>query len=145
MLDLIVLFSISDIIITYCVYFYCIFLSRRQWMDCERRLGSLGNSFTAEEGRQARAIQQFGPSGVRFCFVPALLRSILTRLSSYLLRLFLLFYSCCPNARMFVRTLLLEFHISYNHTEWYLPFSDSATTSAQSESGGIWQYQTKHM
>ena len=41
MLDLIVLFSISDINITCCVYFYCIFLSRRQWMDCERRLGSL--------------------------------------------------------------------------------------------------------
>ena len=44
---------------------------------------------------------------------------------------FILFDSCCSHARVFGKTLLHEFFISYSHTEWYLPFSDSATTSVQ--------------
>ena len=32
---------------------------------------------------------------------------------------------------MFGKTLVHEFHILYSHTEWYLLFADSATTSAQ--------------
>ena len=43
---------------------------------------------------------------------------------------FILFHSLCFHARVFGKTLLHEFHISYSHTEWYLFFSDSATTSA---------------
>ena len=30
----------------------------------------------------------------------------------------LLFHSCCSHARVFGKTLLHEFHISYSHTEW---------------------------
>ena len=37
-----------------------------------------------------------------------------------------LFHSCCSHSRVFGKTLLYEFHISYSHTEWYLLFSDSA-------------------
>ena len=44
---------------------------------------------------------------------------------------FILFHSCCSQARVFGKTLLDEFHIQYIHTEWYLFFSDRATTSAQ--------------
>ena len=43
---------------------------------------------------------------------------------------FFLFHSCCY-ARVFGKTLLDEFHISYHHTEWYLLFSDRASKSAQ--------------
>ena len=32
--------------------------------------------------------------------------------------------------REFGKTLVHEFYISSSHTEWYLVFSDSATTSA---------------
>ena len=34
---------------------------------------------------------------------------------------FVLFRSCCSNARMFRKTLVHQFHISYSHTDWYLP------------------------
>ena len=44
---------------------------------------------------------------------------------------FVLFHSCCSYVRVFGRTLAHEFHLSYAHTEWYLRFSDSATTRAQ--------------
>ena len=60
------------------------------------------------------------PSGLRL-FVPALLLSILTLLflpySSVSL-----FHSCCSHARVFGKTLVHEFHISYSNTEWYLLF-----------------------
>ena len=56
-----------------------------------------------------------------------------SRLSSYLFRLFLCLISFLlfPGARVFGKTLVHEFHISYSQTEWLLLFSDSATTSAQ--------------
>ena len=41
------------------------------------------------------------------------------RFSSYLC-LFMLFHSCCSHARVFGKTLVHEFHISYSHTEWYI-------------------------
>ena len=73
------------------------------------------------------------PSG--FFFMPALLLSILT--SIFLPSFFyILFHSCYSHARVFGKTLVHEFHIS-SHTEWYLFFSNSATTSAQWESGAI--------
>ena len=34
---------------------------------------------------------------------------------------------------VFGKTLVHEFHIFYSNTEWYLLFSDSASTSAQYE------------
>ena len=46
---------------------------------------------------------------------------------------FVLFHFVCSHARMFGKTLVHELHISYSHTELYLFFSDSATTSALSE------------
>ena len=36
---------------------------------------------------------------------------------------FVLFRSCCSHARVFGKTLVHEFPMSYSHTEWYLPFS----------------------
>ena len=47
LLNFIVLFSISDIVITYYVYYYGIFISRMQRMDYRYRLGSFGNSSLA--------------------------------------------------------------------------------------------------
>ena len=44
---------------------------------------------------------------------------------------FILFHSCSSHDRVFAKTLLHEFLISYSHTEWYLLFSDSATTSVK--------------
>ena len=35
---------------------------------------------------------------------------------------FILFHSCCSYARVFGKTLLHEFPVSYSHTEWYLLF-----------------------
>ena len=65
-----------------------------------------------------------------FSFVPALLLSILVSLITFFCY-FVLCHSCCSHARVFGKTLLHEFLISYNHTEWYLFFSDSTTTRAQ--------------
>ena len=48
--------------------------------------------------------------------------------SSVTLSYFILAFS---HARVFGKTLTYEIIISYSHTEWYLRFSDSATTSAQ--------------
>ena len=42
------------------------------------------------------------------------------RLSSYRLRLFLYLHSFCSHARVFGKTLVHEFPISYSHAEWYL-------------------------
>ena len=44
---------------------------------------------------------------------------------------FILFHSCCSHAWMFGKTLVREFPMSYSHTEWYIIFSDSATTCAE--------------
>ena len=74
------------------------------------------------------------PSGLHFsrplCFFPY------SRLSSYLLRLFLyLIFIFAVPIRECLGKLLHEFLISYSDTEWYLLFSDSATTSAHCVSG----------
>ena len=62
------------------------------------------------------------PTGLIF-FVSALLLSILSPL--YLLFcFFVLFHSCSSHVRVFRKTLVHEcfhFHISYRHTEWYVP------------------------
>ena len=42
----------------------------------------------------------------------------------------ILFHSCCSHARVFGKTFVHEFHISYSHTEWYLFFLQ-CNTSAQ--------------
>ena len=44
---------------------------------------------------------------------------------------FILFHSFCSHAPVFSETLAHEFPISYSHTELYLIFSYSATTSVQ--------------
>ena len=54
-----------------------------------------------------------------------------SRLSSYQISLLLtffvslivLFHYCCSHARVFGKTLVHEFPISYSHTEWYFIFS----------------------
>ena len=47
------------------------------------------------------------------CFFPH------SRFTSYLLRLFfVLFRFCCSHARVFGKTHVYEFRISYSHTEW---------------------------
>ena len=43
-------------------------------------------------------------------------------LLSFFVYFFLLFRSCCSHARVFGKTLVHEFIMSYSHTEWYLPF-----------------------
>ena len=43
----------------------------------------------------------------------------------------ILFHSSCSHSRVFGKTRVHEFHITYRHTWWYLLFLDSATTSAQ--------------
>ena len=68
-----------------------------------------------------------------FFFVPDLpdFFRAYTLASSYLFVCFFnLFRSWCTHARVFGKTLVHEFPISYSRTEWYLFFSDSATTSA---------------
>ena len=51
------------------------------------------------------------------CFFPC------SRLSSYLfVCLFVIYRFCCSHARVFGKTLVHEFPMSYSHTEWYLPF-----------------------
>ena len=59
------------------------------------------------------------PSGL--FFVPILL-SILSLLNFFIC-FFVLFDPCCSHARVFGKTLVHEFPISYSHTEWYLLFS----------------------
>ena len=50
----------------------------------------------------------------------------------------ILFHSCGSHARMFGKTLVHEYPISYSHTEWYYFFSDIATTRARRESDTRW-------
>ena len=51
-------------------------------------------------------------------------------LLTFFVRFDILCNSCCSHARVFGKTLVQEFHISFSHTEWYLFFSDSVTRSA---------------
>ena len=57
-------------------------------------------------------------------FFRALFASFHTRASllTFLVCFIILFHSCCSHARVFGKTLLHEFHISYSHIEWYLFF-----------------------
>ena len=59
-----------------------------------------------------------GPSYTLF-FVPSVLPSIYSLLSTYLLLCdFALFNSCCSYVQVFEKALVHEFHISPCHTEW---------------------------
>ena len=59
-----------------------------------------------------------------FSFVPALLFSILTPLFCPSLPVPLSYFSLCrSDARVFGKTLVHEFPISYSHTEWYFLIS----------------------
>ena len=62
------------------------------------------------------------PSGL-LSFVPPHLLFPYSHLSSYRLRLFILIHSFSYHARVFGKTLVHEFPISYSHAEWYLIFS----------------------
>ena len=125
-------------VITYCVYYYCIFfLFMEQWVYYMCWLGSLVNSSTAAcrsdlGGTVGPSYTIIVPSGLLFtffaCFTSFLTHFSLISLSSVSLSFF---YSWCFHALVFGKTLVHEFHISYSHTEWYLIFSDSATISAQ--------------
>ena len=55
------------------------------------------------------------PSGL-FFFVPAFLLSLFVCFV-------ILFNSCCSHARVFAKTLVHEFPISFSRTKWYLIFS----------------------
>ena len=79
-------------------YYYILFIIILFWLGCDR------------------------PSGL-LLFVPALLLSILASLLTIFICFFVLFRSCCSHARVFEKTLVHEFPMSYSHTEWYLPFS----------------------
>ena len=59
------------------------------------------------------------------------------RLSSYLLRLFILFHSCSSHARVFRKTRVNELSISYSHTECYLIFSRGEIVLALAEASPI--------
>ena len=81
------------------------------------------------------------PSGLFFLSSPLYFFPY-SHLSSYLLLLFLyLFIFCCFHVQVCGKTLVHELHISYSHTEWYLLFSDSGTTSAPFVFGAKkWKY-----
>ena len=83
-------FSISYRIVINYVYFYCILI----WIVFA--------------------------DGTSFLF-RARFTSFHTHLSllTFFLSFFVLFHSCCSHARVFGKTLVHEFLISYNHTEWY--------------------------
>ena len=65
-----------------------------------------------------RIVQAVGTS----FFCRARFISFHTHASLFTLFVYSLFHSCCFHARVFRKTLLYEFHISYSHTEWYLFF-----------------------
>ena len=91
------------------VYYYCI------WFGCELVIGCMYFFFFR----------------VRFV-------SVYTDASRLTFFYFVvLFHYCCSHERVFLKTLVHEFNISYSHTEWYLFFSDSATASAQCVFGVI--------
>ena len=52
-------------------------------------------------------------------------------LLTFIVCFLILFHSYYSRARVFGKTLVREFPISYSHTEWYLLFSNIATTRAQ--------------
>ena len=69
------------------------------------------------------------PSGL--LFFRARFTSFLTNASllTFFICFCILFHSCCSRPEVFGKTLVHLFPISHSHTEWYLFFSDSVTTS----------------
>ena len=62
------------------------------------------------------------PSGHLFSYPFCFFHPHASLLTSFVC-FFVLFDSCCSHARVFGKTLVHEFPISYSHTEWYLLFS----------------------
>ena len=64
------------------------------------------------------------PSGL-ICFVPMHFISFHTHASplTIFVCFFIVFHSWCFHSRVFGKTLVHEFQISYTHTEWFLLFS----------------------
>ena len=99
------------------------------------RLGKLDISSTASGSSDPE--ETVGPSyssafrtvffSYTLYFFPYMHSSLLTVFLRFFCLISFLLFPC----RVFGKTLVHEFHISYSHTEWYLFFSDSATTSAQ--------------
>ena len=79
-------------------YYHILFIIIVFWLGCDRPAGHL--FFRA-----------------RFAFFHTH-ASLLTSFVCF----FILFHSCCSHAQVFGKTLVLEFPMSYSHTEWYLPF-----------------------
>ena len=93
--NFIVLYSVPDIVTTYYVYYYCIFLSAGQWVDCRRRQGRVDDFSFFDCSSPFRLFK----SGRRdffflscslyfFLFSPSLLNFFC---------LFVLFHSCCSH------------------------------------------------
>ena len=62
------------------------------------------------------------PSGLHFFRVRFASFRAHSSLLAFFLCFFIFFHSCCSRARVFGKTLVHEFPISYSHTEWYLFF-----------------------
>ena len=86
-------FSISYKIQQYYVYYYCIFL--------------LGSDM---------------PSGLLYFRTHFTSFHPRASLLSFFVCFSIVFHSCCSHARVFGKTLVHEFTISYNHSEWYTFF-----------------------
>ena len=92
----------------------------RRWAYCWSSKARLHRS-----SNQGLSLLRDRLSGV-LSFVPAVLLSILTPLLAIFMArdgLIVLFKFCCAHARVFEKTLVHEFPISYSHTEWYFIFS----------------------
>ena len=113
--NLIVPFSFSNTVIT-CVYYYCTPLNSGWIIHASGRsvpAGTVGTSYSL---------------GNRY-FIFRI--NFFVLLSSDLLFICLISFLLFLCARVFWEIVLHEFLVSYSHTEWYLPFSDSTTTSAE--------------
>ena len=100
-----------------------------QWMDYRHRLiRKFIHCFGAKQPRGKIGLS-YSLGLWDFIFSCQLYVFPCSRISSFLLFLCLL-NSCCSHVKVFGKTLVHEFLISYSHTELYLIFSDSATTSA---------------
>ena len=110
-------------------------------------VGYSGNSSTALErsdpGRTVGPSYSLGWLDFFFLLGPLHSFPILTPLLSSS-SVFILFYSCCSHVRVFGKTLVNEFLISYSHTEWYLLFTDRALHEHKREFGTRWRHQPKH-
>ena len=100
-------------------------------MDYRCRLGSLGNSCTSSECSDLEGTVGLSYSLGRLDFFLPHLTSFHTPHSLPFFFFFVLFHSWCSHVRVFGKTRVHEFHISYSHTERYLLFSNAVTASAQ--------------